>query len=250
MGDAVYRRQARSFGSAAERYDQYRPTYATRAVTWALGEAAIGGPPRRVVDLGAGTGILSRQVAGLGHDVVAVEPDDLMRGRLSQVSPEIAALPGTAEAIPLPDQSVDAVVAGQAYHWFDQEHAHPEIARVLRPGGVFAAIRNDADDAVPWTVRFTAIIDGSIEHRHESPVVDFGDRFDPVELAEFRNELWVTPDHLVAVATTRSPYLVADEHGQGELIEAIRAMLVEFGLAGADRIAMPHLTRVSRAIRR
>src|SRR5215831_17192715 len=103
--------QARSFGTAARRYDRYRPTYAEDAVAWAVGRE-----PSRVVDLGAGTGILSRQLARLGHEVVAVEPDGLMLARLIEASPGVRAVAGRAEAVPLAAGSVDAVVAGQAYH--------------------------------------------------------------------------------------------------------------------------------------
>src|SRR5262245_7074602 len=136
---AAWAAQARSFGSVAEHYDRYRPTYAPEAVTWALGSA-----PLRVADIGAGTGILSRVLHGLGHRVIAVEPDEHMRSRLRSVTPDVTVVAGTAEEIPLPDRSVDAVVAGQAYHWFDPDRANPQIARILRPGGVFAALWNEA----------------------------------------------------------------------------------------------------------
>jgi SAM-dependent methyltransferase len=228
---------------AAQRYDRFRPTYAEDAVVWAVGQRAS-----RVADLGAGTGILSRLVLTLGHEVVAVEPDALMRTRLAEVSPGVMAVGGRAEAIPLAAASVDAVVAGQSYHWFDPEQAHREIARVIRPGGTFAAMWNDADPAVPWTIQFSEIIDGPSDR--ERPRSDFGDRFETVEAAEFRHEMWVTPEHLVAMATTRSPYLVADEHGRRDLVAAIRVMLNDFDLADLERIAMPHLTRVNRARRR
>jgi SAM-dependent methyltransferase len=240
-----HRREAQSFGTAAERYDLYRPTYAEDAVVWSLGQKAS-----RVADLGAGTGILSRLLRNLGHDVVAVEPDDLMRARLVQVSPGVTAVAGQAEAIPLPDASVDAAVAGQAYHWFDRPPAHREIARVVRPGGVFAAMRNDADPATPWTVRFAEIIDGPARQDEEREVADFGDRFEPVAFKEFRHEMWVTPDALVAMATTRSPYLVADEQGRRDLVAAIHTLLHDVEMAGQERFPMPHLTRVNRAIRR
>ena len=99
--------QGRSFGTVAGDYDRYRPGYPPEAVAWALGER-----PLRVADLGAGTGILSRLLHRLGHEVTAVEPDDRMRARLAEASPGVAAVAGTAEEVPLPDGSVDAVVAG------------------------------------------------------------------------------------------------------------------------------------------
>lgn len=234
--------QACSFGTAAERYDRYRPTYATPAVKWALGEK-----PLRVLDLGAGTGILSRLLQRLGHDVVAVEPDDRMRARLVEATPGVTAHAGAAEDIPLPAESVDAVVAGQAYHWFDPERAHPEIARVLRPGGVFAALWNDPDPAAPWTIRYTEIIDGPITLR---PAPDFGPCFTTATRCDFRHEVPMTPEDLVAMATTRSPYLVAPEPERARLLADIRDLMVAAGLADCERFSMPHVTRVHRAYRR
>jgi SAM-dependent methyltransferase len=232
-------RQARSFGSVAERYDRYRPGYPEPAVTWALGDR-----PLRVADVGAGTGILSRLLERLGHDVVAVEPDDQMRARLAEMSPGIAALAGTAEELPLPDRSVDAVVVGQAYHWFDPDRAHREVARVLRPSGVFAVLWNDPDPEVAWTVRFAEIIDGP-DSDGESDV-DFGDDFGPMARAEFRHDISMTSDDLVAVATTRSPYLVGTPESRADLLDAI-SRLVASELAGRERFPMPYLTRVHRA---
>jgi SAM-dependent methyltransferase len=236
-------RQARSFGTAADGYDTHRPTYAADAVVWALGER-----PLRVADIGAGTGILGRLLQRLGHEVIAVEPDDLMRARLAKVSPGITALTGTAEEIPLPDRSVDAVVAGQAYHWFDTTRAHPEIARVLRPGGAFAALWNDCDLSAPWTVQFTEIIDGAGATVRARPRSDFGEHFGPVARAEFRHEVWLTPDDLVALATTRSPYLVATPQEKQDLVDAVRQLTAEPELAGRERFVMPHVTRVHRAM--
>jgi SAM-dependent methyltransferase len=230
---------ALSFGAIAARYDRYRPTYPSAAVLWALGER-----PLRVADLGAGTGILSRVLQQLGHEVIAVEPDELMRASLAQLSPGVTAVAGAAEATGLPDRSVDAVVAGQAYHWFDADRAHPEIVRVLRPGGIFAALRNDADPAIPWTVRFYEIIDGPVAA--EGPWAA-GELFDAAARAEFRHEVWLTPDDLLALATTRSPYLVATPQGQVDLLDAVRRLTIDAGLADQERFPMPYLTRVHRA---
>ena len=233
---------SRSFGTDADRYDEHRPTYAPNAVRWALGRR-----PLRVADLGAGTGILSRLLRDLGHDVLAVEPDDRMRHRLTEASPGVRALNGTAEAVPLADGSVDAVVAGQAYHWFDPSRAHAEIARVLRAGGVFAALWNDADLRVPWTVRFVAIIDGADAGTTGRPDVDFGPLFGPVATAEFRHDIPMTADGLVNLAMTRSPYLVATEAGRRDLLDAVRRLIAGPELAGRDSFPMPHVTRVCRA---
>src|SRR5690242_21850051 len=104
--------RALSFGPAASEYDTHRPTYPPAALTWALGN-----DPRRVVDLGAGTGILTRVLVGLGHEVIPVEPDAQMRQALAAGTPGVEPLAGSAEQIPLADGSVDAVLAGQGDHW-------------------------------------------------------------------------------------------------------------------------------------
>ena len=123
-----------SFGAAAAAYAEHRPDYARAAVRWALERA----PGPRVLDLGAGTGKLTAVMAALGADVIAVEPDPAMLAELRRALPDVRALPGRAEAIPLPDASVDAVLVGDALHWFDMAVAGPEIARVLVPGGILA----------------------------------------------------------------------------------------------------------------
>src|SRR6266516_2596897 len=157
--DELFQRRRSSFGAAADLYDRIRPSYPPEAVRWLLGDE-----PRRVVDLGAGTGIFSRVLASLGHEVLAIEPDEGMRAKLASTSPGVTALPGSAESIPLADESVDAVVAAQAYHWFDHDAAHAEIARVLRPGGVFGPVWNVRDESVDWVAELTrqaSLDDGS-----------------------------------------------------------------------------------------
>src|SRR5438309_10845552 len=131
-------RYASSFGAAAGAYAEHRPDYAPAAVRWALEPA----PGPRVLDLGAGTGKLTATLVALGADVIAVEPDPAMLSELRRALPAVRALPGSAEAIPLPDACVDAVLAGNAMHWFDMAVAGPEIARVLAPGGILASLWN------------------------------------------------------------------------------------------------------------
>lgn len=134
-----------SFGAVAAEYDRLRPTAPPEAISWLL-------PARRdvVVDLGAGTGLLARALAGQVGHVVAVEPDERMRAILAARSGDVTALTGRGEAIPLPDASADVVVVSSAWHWMDPAQAEPEIARVLRDDGRLAVLWTSRDPDIPW----------------------------------------------------------------------------------------------------
>jgi SAM-dependent methyltransferase len=241
---------ARSFGTVASAYDRHRPGYPAPAVEWAAGNP----PPGRVVDLGAGTGILTRVLLELGYTAVPVEPDEGMRAQLALATPGTTALAGAAEDIPVADGSIDAVLSAQAYHWFDREPAHAEAARVLRPGGTLAAIWNDRDPAVGWTAALTAISDeiGGGRTGGEGDGVDsFGVEFGPVERAEFRHSTWHTPDSLVALMATRSYYLTAAPDDRRAMDAAVRELTASHpDLAGRDRFELPYRTTCYRARRR
>jgi SAM-dependent methyltransferase len=126
------------FGSAPDAYERGRPDYPNVAIRWLRDRLGVGAGVR-VVDLAAGTGKLSRPLAATGAAVVAVEPVDAMRAAIGS---GIEAIDGTAEAIPLPDDSAEVVTVGQAFHWFDGDRALAEIHRVLRPGGWLALVWN------------------------------------------------------------------------------------------------------------
>jgi SAM-dependent methyltransferase len=137
----VHRAAATGFARSVEAYERARPEYPQEAIAWVAGEFDLTTtrPPRTVVDLAAGTGKLSRPLAALGCEVIAVEPVAEMR---AAIGPGIRAIDGTAEHMPLPDESADVVTVGQAFHWFDGRRALAEIERVLRPGGALALLWN------------------------------------------------------------------------------------------------------------
>ena len=135
---------AAGFGAAADVYERARPSYPEEAVTW-IAERTHLDEGSTIVDVGAGTGKLTRMLVATHARVVAVEPVEAMRAVLLDRVPGIEVLDGTAEAIPLPDASADAITVAQAFHWFDHERAIPELNRVLKPGGWLVLIWNSRD---------------------------------------------------------------------------------------------------------
>jgi SAM-dependent methyltransferase len=248
-----------SFGVAATAYAEHRPDYAQAAVRWALEPA----PGPRVLDLGAGTGKLTTTLVALGVAVIAaVEPDPAMLAELRRALPAVRALPGSAEAVPLPDASVDAVVAGNAMHWFDMDVAGPEIARVLVPGGILAGLWNVFDDRVDWVaglerVSGSAAIgprDTLSSWRAETgeahlPSIGLAAQFGSPEQAEFPHGQRRTADSLAATLATKAGMLVMPEHGQRAALGQIRAFLASRPETARGEFTLPMRTGVLRVRR-
>ncbi|GAA1365716.1 class I SAM-dependent methyltransferase [Streptomyces beijiangensis] len=250
-----------SFGAAAVAYAEHRPDYARAAVRWALEPA----PGARVLDLGAGTGKLTGTLVSLGSlgaEVTAVEPDPAMLTELRRSLPAVRALPGSAEVIPLPDASVDVVLAGNAMHWFDMAVAGPEIARVLAPGGILAGLWNVLDDGVEWVAGLAEISgsaaigprDTPTSWRAETagmhlPKTGASARFGSPEQAEFPHGQRRTADSLVATLATRAGMLVMPEQEQEATQGRIRAFLASRPETAHGEFTLPMLTGVLRVRR-
>jgi SAM-dependent methyltransferase len=244
---------------AAAQYAQHRPGYAQAAIRWCL-EPVSGTRPMRVVDLGAGTGILSGALAHLGADVVAVEPDQAMLAELRRQLPGVRAVEGSAEALPLPDHSADAVLCGQAMHWFDLDRALPEIARVLTAGGVLAGLWNVDDDRVGWVAGLAAITKSGTtfslwratpEAGTEQDVLRRGSSwFAPVEEREFYNGQLRSADSLIAAIATHSRMLVMEEDERTRTLATIRDFLHRQPETSASDFTLPLITVALRAVRR
>jgi SAM-dependent methyltransferase len=247
-----------SFGAAAAAYAEHRPDYAQAAVRWALEPA----PGPRVLDLGAGTGKLTATLAALGAEVIAVEPDPAMLTLLRRALPAVRALPGRAEAIPLPDASVDAALAGHALHWFDMAVAGPEIARVLVPGGILAGLWNVIDNRVDWVAGLERVggraaigpRDTLSSWRAETagahlsntgPIAQFGS----LEQAEFWHGQRRTADSLVAALATRAGLLVMPEQEREATLGRIRGFLASRPETARGEFTLPMLTGVLRVRR-
>jgi SAM-dependent methyltransferase len=230
-----------SFGSVADTYERSRPLYAPDALAW-LQERL---PLRRVLDLGAGTGKLTRQLAEAGADVVAVEPDEEMRAVFARVLPDVELHPGSAEAVPLPDESVDAITAAQAFHWFDPERALPEMHRVLRPGGGVALLWNQWDEDDPLTHGLDEIVNRlrpawvrQAEWRHpleQSPL------FENRDLRKFKHVETIEPELVIERVASVSAVVVAVAEDRERALADARALVgdapVRFPLVTAVGVA-------------
>ncbi|MGF1427041.1 class I SAM-dependent methyltransferase [Kitasatospora sp. LaBMicrA B282] len=249
---------ASSFGAAAVAYAEHRPDYAQAAVRWALEPA----PGPRVLDLGAGTGKLTTTLVALGAQLIAVEPDPAMLTELRRALPSVRALAGSAEAIPLPDASVDAVLAGNAMHWFDMAVAGPEIARVLAPGGVLAGLWNLMDDQVDWVAGLAQVGGSAAVGPRDTPAswravtADMhlprsgaAARFGAPEQAEFPHGQRRTADSLGATLATRAGMLVMPEAEREAALGRIRAFLASRPETAHGEFTLPMLTGVLRVRR-
>ncbi|MFE0137099.1 class I SAM-dependent methyltransferase [Streptomyces sp. NPDC059037] len=249
-------RHASSFGAAAAAYAEHRPDYAQAAVRWALDPA----PGPRVLDLGAGTGKLTATLVALGAEVIAVEPDPAMLTELRRSLPGVRALSGSAESIPLPDASVDAVLAGNAMHWFDMTVAGPEIARVLAPGGILAGLWNLMDDQVEWIAGLARVGGSAAIGPRDTPAgwraetaemhlpkkSGTAARFGSPEQVEFPHGQRRTGDSLVATIATRAGMLVMPEQEQEATLARIRGFLAGTPETAHGEFTLPMLTGVLR----
>jgi SAM-dependent methyltransferase len=217
--------RARSFETAAAAYERYRPEYPEAALRWVMDRLALS-PGARVLDLGAGTGKLTRGLSRLGLEVVAVEPGAAMLAELGDAVPGVEALQGSAESIPLRDHSVDAVFAGQAFHWFDREQALPELLRVLRPRGGLGLLWNWEDAGDPIGVRLAEILGHDDGFRHDPPDPRY---FEPVGETTFATPISVTPDTLAGWMGTTSQLLTAGPQEREELLGRVGMVAREYG---------------------
>lgn len=242
---------ARSFGRQAASYEAGRPGYPLAAVEWMLEAVTTAGRRPRVADVGAGTGKLTRVVVETGAEVVAVDPDAEMLAALRAELPAVPTAIGTAESLPLADDSLDAVVLGQAWHWVDPVAASHEIGRVVRAGGALGLVWNIRDEREPWVARMTQIMHGS---NAEVMMHEGGPRVAaPFPALQERLFAWsrpMTADRLMAMARSRS-YLITAPAEDRARVEA--ELLALFGslpaLAGGGAIDLPYLTHAFRTTR-
>ena len=230
-----------AFAEVAGAYECGRPGYPKEAVRWLAGDE-----PCDVVDLGAGTGKLTRTLVALGHRVTAIEPLPEMLELLPAAAPGAAAILGNAEVIPVPDAFTDVVTSAQAFHWFDHRVALPEIARVLRPGGRLALVWNTRDDREPWVARLSAIIGNeAVDESDVSEPIAASGLFGPIERAEFGFEQTLDRERLVDLVLSRSYCAKLPPIEREPILEAVGTLYDE--MAGPTGVRLPYVTECFRA---
>ena len=233
---------ARSFGTVAASYDRGRPSYPAEALTWALGEK-----PLRVLELGAGTGKLTEVLVELGHEVFATEPDEQMLDVLSAKLPDVRATLGSAEQIPVGDQTYDAVIVGQAFHWFDREAALREIARVLAPKGRLVVLWNERDNRIPWVRKLSAQIASQRGDVDPTPAIDESAMFSAVEEHQFRFWQVINQHTIQDLVLSNSHVSTLPEEDREAKRAAVLALYDDYG-RGMDGMQLPYTCRVFRTV--
>lgn len=247
-----------SFGSVATDYDRYRPPPPPQALDWLIPPGA-----EAILDLAAGTGVVTRELIGRAARVVAVEPDERMRAVLAARCPEAEVLAGRGEDIPLPAASVDAVVVSAAWHWLDPGRAVPEITRILRPGGRLGVMWVSRDDRVPWVAEFNAFARESreadrAEDQQDQPGqpgqrrwrrrVEFppGTPMSPAEERSVEFSVPMTKDQLVGLLGTYSGIITLETGPRAEFSRRVRAFLDR---QPWERVDLPLICRCLRSTR-
>jgi SAM-dependent methyltransferase len=230
-----------AFAEVAGAYERGRPEYPEEAVRWLAGDE-----PCDVVDLGAGTGKLTRALVGLGHRVTAIEPLPEMLELLPYAAPGAFAILGTAEIIPLPDAHADVVTCAQSFHWFDHPVALPEIVRVLRPGGRLALVWNTRDESDPWVSRLSEIIGNESigENDVQEPIAASG-LFGTVEHTELHFDQLVDRELLLDLVLSRSYCAKLPPAERKPILDAVGKLYDE--AAGPDGLTLPYVTECFRA---
>jgi ubiquinone/menaquinone biosynthesis C-methylase UbiE len=247
---------ANGFQSASRAYERGRPEYPAESVELLVRELAIG-PGRTIIDLGAGTGKFTRLLTPTSSNLIAIEPLVAMRERFREACPNIQVLDGRAEAIPLPDASVDAVVVAQAFHWFDGSAALAEIARVLKPKGKLGLIWHVRDNRVDWVSELATLTD---EYQGNTPryrtmewrrAFEHTSRFSDLRSATFSYIHRCTIEMMLdRVASTSFVAALPEQEREVLLANVQRLLGGHPATHGRDIIEMPYLTNVFWCSRR
>lgn len=248
MSEPSFQDRRLSFGAGADRYDAVRPGYPSYAVVWGLHGATR--QVRDVADVGAGTGLFTRSLVDLGLAVRAFEPDGGMLDALGARLPGIERAQAPAETLPLDDETLDAVTAAQAWHWFDPTAAATEFTRVLRPGVVVVLLWNMRDTRVPWMASMSDIVDGGDSFRsNRTEAFAAIDAVHPgVVRADIPHRVLMTPDEVVGLLSTYSYVRLRED--ADDLYAAVRELLATHPQTRARALLhFPYVTATYRWVR-
>ena len=251
MSKPVHHAASGGFGSAADHYERARPDYPQPAIDHLVERLGLR-PGTTVLDLGAGTGKLTRQLVPSGATIVAIEPVEAMRAQLLASVPGVEVIDCTAEQISWPDADADAVVAGQAFHWFDAPRALIDIHRVLREGGGLGLIWNKKDEGEPWVARFSEIIapyEGDApRERHGNWMEPFTSTglFTDLEEAVFPHHQTLDVDGMLERVASMSFIAIQPDEVRAQVFDAVRALVAPL----PQPFALPYRTSVYTCTKR
>jgi SAM-dependent methyltransferase len=251
--------RARSFGAVAADYAAWRPGYPSDVVAFLAGGAAGHDRPRRILDLGAGTGLLTAMLVGAGHRVVAADVSADMLAELTARLPDVPTLVAGAESLPLPDAGLDVIVAAQAAHWFEPVAASREFLRVLAPGGAVGFVWNTQEATAPWTAELAGLLgENTRDQTGDRPegnraIVDaFATQLDAaVEVHHSRWAHRVPPAAVVGRAASSSRVGLMDDAAREAYLDRIRDLLDGHpDTRGRDELELDYVTTAWRLVPR
>ena len=228
-------------------YEAARPSYPPDAVEWFVENLRLT-HGRRVADVAAGTGKLTRLLVPTGAELLAVEPVRGMRATFRRLLPEVPLVAATAEAMPFTAASLDAITVAQAWHWFDHDRATAEAARVLRPGGRLGLVWNARDRTEPWVDEVWSIMDRVEKHAPWRDHENWRDSamrampgFGPLHDAQFRHMQRITPEGVVQRVASVSHVAVLAEPEQAKVLAEVREVLTTHpAVRGRETVEIPY----------
>ncbi len=244
----IHHAAAQGFSTQADTYARGRPDYPAGLGDWLRDTLGLA-PGKSVVDLGAGTGKFTRLLIPSGATVIAVEPVEAMRAQLLSKLPDVQTLQGSAESMPLPDASVDAVVCAQAFHWFANTAAMQEIRRVLKPGGRLGLVWNVRDESVEWVAQLTAIMtpyegDAPRFYKGDWKKVFPAEGFGPLGLTRLPYTHTGAPEHVIVDRIMSVSFIASLPQVEQDAVRArLHAVIAtDPALQGRDVVSFPYST--------
>lgn len=247
---AIHHAAELGYQRAAADYERVRPSYPTRSLA-VLADALDLKPGKLVAEVGAGTGKFTRLLALTGARVIALEPVAAMRATLAELLPQVQVVDGLAEATGLADGSVDAVVAAQAWHWFDPAAALAEAERITHRRGRLGLVWNTLDETVPWVAEYSKIYrqwrtDAVPGHRDGTwrRFFDEVPGWTPLYAEHVANPYVTDREGVLGQALTSSVISTLDSESRAQVRRELEAVLDRHAQSRGDRIEIPYVTDI------